>query len=89
MQDYSFTQAINSVKAIQKHFREEKRPGVVKDITLIVYEDNSYKVVYSMIQSDGRALSMEWPIDSWFSIPSDLRNLVKKHTRVLLDEYVW
>jgi len=89
MENYSFTQAINSVKAFQQEFRSSKRPGIVKDRTLIEYSDNSYKLTFTLIQSDGKGISMEWPIDTWFSIPSDLRDLVKKYKRVLLDEYEW
>ena len=55
------------------------------------YNDSVYKVCMALVNSEGKAVTMEWPIDVWFTIPAELRNYAKGNVgkKIIIDENIW
>ncbi|WP_302414876.1 hypothetical protein [uncultured Prevotella sp.] len=91
MNKCDYNGALNTINLLREEYKKNSPHGIVKDIVYMEYNDSVYKVCMALVNSEGKAVTMEWPIDVWFTIPTELRNYAKEHRsqKIILDENYW
>lgn len=91
MDSCDYNGALSTIQMLRKQYQENPHPDIVKDVIYIEYKDSMYSIYLALVNSKGKAITMEWPIEVPFTIPKEIRDCAKEHVNrpVLLDENVW
>lgn len=91
MDSCDYNGALYTIQMLRKQYKENPLPDIVKDVIYIVYKDSTYSIYLALVDSSGKAITMEWSIEVPFTIPKEIRECAKGHTNqpVLLDENLW
>lgn len=85
--------ALNTINLLREEFKKNSSQSIVivKDIVYMEYSNSIYTLCFAMVNTEGKAITMEWTIDVWFTIPTELRNYAKRNVgkKIIIDENYW
>lgn len=91
MDKCDYNSALNTINLLREEYKKNSPPGIVKDIVYMEYSNSTYTLCFAMVNTEGKVITMEWPIDVWFTIPTELRNYAKGNVgkKIIIDENIW
>lgn len=91
MDKCDYNGALNTINLLREEYKKNSTLGIVKDIVYIEYSNSIYILCFAMVNTEGKAITMEWSIDVWFTIPTELRNYAKDNIgkKIIIDENIW
>lgn len=83
--------ALTTINLLREEYKKDPPTVIIKDIVYIGYSNSTYILYFAIVNEDGNVLTMEWPIDVWFTIPAELRNCAKENAgkKIIIDENNW
>lgn len=83
--------ALTTINLLREEYKKNPPSVIIKDVVYIEYSNSTYTLYFAIVNADGKVLTMEWPIEVWFTIPTELRNCAKENEgkKIIIDENYW
>ncbi len=83
--------ALTTINLLREEYKKNPPSVIIKDVVYIEYSNSTYTLYFAIVNAGGKVLTMEWPIEIWFTIPAELRSCAKENEgkKIIIDENYW
>lgn len=91
MEKCAYKGVLATINLLRTEYKKNPLAAIVKDVVYMEYSNSTYTLYFVMVNADGKTLTMEWPIDIWFTIPNELKKYAKENVgkKIVIDENYW